>query len=102
MPEGFFDLLVNVDVVDSNAGLAAVHKFSKKNPIDSGAYFSSFIHYDRTLSSELKDAGDEVLCSLDGHQSTSGSRASEANDVNWKAGHSPCHFYPSFNHAKIS
>lgn len=50
LPEAFFDLLVDVDVIDSDAGLTAVHEFPKEDSIDGWVYLCRFVHYDRTLA----------------------------------------------------
>lgn len=75
------DLLLHVDVVDPYAGLPAVQVLPEDDPLDRTIDVGGFVDDDRTLASQLEDAGREVLGSLDCHQPASLGGAGEADDV---------------------
>jgi hypothetical protein len=52
-PEVFLHGLMDVDMVDADAGLPAVEKFPKQDAVDRRADLCAFIHNDRTLAAQL-------------------------------------------------
>jgi hypothetical protein len=74
---------VDEDVVDSDAGLSAVQELPEEDAVDCRTNFGSLIDDDWALPAEFKDAGDEVLCCFDGHESAGKGGPCEADDVHW-------------------
>ena len=97
--ELFIDCFVDVDVIDSHAGLTAVEKLPKNDTLGCTLEVCGFIDDDRTLSTEFQNAGGEIFSSLNRHQSASLSGTGEADDIELETGESLGHLHLSLNHS---
>jgi hypothetical protein len=100
-PEDFFDAVVDVEVVDADAGLPAVEELAEEDAVDCWAYLGSLVDDDWALPPQFEDAGHQVLCGLDGHQSPRGSRPREADHVQRQSRHCLRHFHSPLDHSEV-
>jgi hypothetical protein len=99
-PEGFPEGVMDEDVVHADAGLPAVEELPEEDAVYSRAYLGRLIHDHGTLPSQLQDTGNEVLCSLNGHQSSCCCRPCKADHINRQTRHCLCHLHPPLNYSE--
>jgi hypothetical protein len=100
-PEGLPDGLVDVDVVDADAGLPAVEELAEQDAVHCWVHLGRLVHNHRALPPQLQDAGDQILRSLHGHQSARRRRTGKADDVHWQTRHRLGHLHSALNHPEV-
>ena len=69
--ELIFQRLVNIKMINPNAGLPTIKKFTKKNSKRGIINVSSLIDNDRTFSTQFQNARSKISSSLDSNKSSS-------------------------------
>lgn len=94
-----FDGWVDVNVVDSDAGLARIDVLSEQNSHDCALDFSRLIDNDGTFATEFQNAWSKVVSCFLGDQSSCGSWSGETNEVKGNFSDGFSNFDFSLNHS---
>jgi hypothetical protein len=97
--ELFIDSLVDIDVIDAHAGLAAVEELPEDDAFGSALEVCALIDDDWALASQFQDAGRQILGGLYRHQPARFGGACEADDIELEPGEGLGHLHLPFNHA---